>query len=34
MDRDKSGKVVALEYRNPVLRSIKYTRLSDRSSGR
>jgi Beta-lactamase len=28
--RDKAGKVVALDYSNPVLRNIKFTRLSDR----
>jgi CubicO group peptidase (beta-lactamase class C family) len=29
--RDKAGKVVALDYSNPVVRNIKFTRLSDRS---
>ena len=28
--RDKSGKVVALDYSNPVIRNVKFTRLSDR----
>jgi CubicO group peptidase (beta-lactamase class C family) len=28
--RDKAGKVVALDYSNPVVRNIKFTRLSDR----
>lgn len=29
--RDKDGKVVALDYSNPVVRNIKFTRLSDRT---
>jgi CubicO group peptidase (beta-lactamase class C family) len=29
--RDETGKVVALDYSNPVLRSVNFTRLSDRS---
>lgn len=32
--RDQSGKVVALELANPVLRNITFTRLSDRTNGR
>jgi CubicO group peptidase (beta-lactamase class C family) len=28
--RDKSGKAVALDYSNPLLRNVKFTRLSDR----
>lgn len=28
--RDKGGKVVAFDYSNPVVRNIKFTRLSDR----
>lgn len=28
--RDKSGKIVALDYSNPLLRNVKFTRLSDR----
>ena len=28
--REKSGKVVALDYSNPLLRNVKFTRLSDR----
>ena len=32
--RDKSGKVVGLDFTNPVLRKVKFTRLSDRTSGR
>ncbi|HEY0098606.1 MAG TPA: hypothetical protein VGB76_06595, partial [Pyrinomonadaceae bacterium] len=28
--RDKAGKVVALDYSNPLVRNIKFTRLSDR----
>ena len=28
--RDKAGRVVALDYSNPVIRNIKFTRLSDR----
>ena len=32
--RDKSGKVVALDYSNPVVTNIKFTRLSDRTSDR
>jgi CubicO group peptidase (beta-lactamase class C family) len=28
--RDKAGKVAALEYSNPLLRNVKFTRLSDR----
>ncbi|HEX5735059.1 MAG TPA: serine hydrolase [Blastocatellia bacterium] len=30
--RDKAGKVVALDYSNPIVRNIKFTRLSDRTS--
>jgi CubicO group peptidase (beta-lactamase class C family) len=29
--RDKDGKVVALDYSNPVVRNLKFTRLSDRT---
>jgi CubicO group peptidase (beta-lactamase class C family) len=32
--RDKDGKVVALDYSNPVVRNIKFTRLGDRTGGR
>ncbi len=32
--RDRDGKVVALDYSNPVLRNITFTRLSDGTSGR
>jgi Domain of unknown function (DUF3471) len=32
--RDKAGKVVALDYSNPVVRNIRFTRLSDRTSRR
>jgi len=32
--RDKAGKLAALEFSNPVLRNIRFTRLSDRTSGR
>lgn len=32
--RDKAGKVVGFDYSNPVLRNIKFTRLSDRTSVR
>ena len=32
--RDKAGKIVALDYSNPVVRNIKFTRLSDRTSRR
>lgn len=32
--RDRDGKVVALDYSNPVLRKITFTRLSDGTSGR
>jgi len=32
--RDKAGKVVALDYSNPVVRNIKFTRLSDRAGRR
>jgi hypothetical protein len=28
--RDKAGKVTGLEYSNPLLRKVKFTRLSDR----
>jgi hypothetical protein len=28
--RDKAGKVVGLDFSNPVLRKVKFTRLSDR----
>ena len=28
--RDQTGKVVALDYSNPALRNVKFTRLSDR----
>ena len=28
--RDKAGKVVGFDYSNPVVRNIKFTRLSDR----
>jgi len=28
-ERDKSGKVVGLEYSNPLLRKVKFTRLND-----
>jgi hypothetical protein len=28
--RDKVGKVVGLQYSNPLLRNVKFTRLSDR----
>jgi hypothetical protein len=28
--RDKDGKVVGYDYSNPVVRNIKFTRLSDR----
>ena len=31
--RDKARKVTALDYSNPVVRNIKFTRLSDRTSG-
>jgi CubicO group peptidase (beta-lactamase class C family) len=32
--RDKSGKVVALDYSNPLLRNVKFPRLSDNTSRR
>lgn len=32
--RDKAGKVVALDFSNPVLRKIHFTRVSDRTSVR
>ena len=32
--RDQAGKVVALDFTNPVLRNIKFTRLSDGTGGR
>jgi CubicO group peptidase (beta-lactamase class C family) len=32
--RDKAGKVVALDYSNPMLRKVKFTRLSDSNKGR
>jgi hypothetical protein len=32
--RDKAGKIVALDYSNPVIRKVKFTRLSDRTSRR
>ena len=28
--RDKAGKVVSLDFSNPLLRNVKFTRLSDR----
>jgi CubicO group peptidase (beta-lactamase class C family) len=33
-ERDKDGKVVGFEYSNPLLRSVRFTRLSDRPSRR
>jgi len=32
--RDKAGKIVAVDYSNPVVRNIQFTRLSDRPNGR
>ncbi|MCA1568147.1 MAG: beta-lactamase family protein [Acidobacteria bacterium] len=32
--RDKAGKVVTLDYSNPLIRNLKFTRLSDRTSSR
>lgn len=32
--RDKAGKVVGLDFSNPVLRKVRFTRLSDQSSHR
>ncbi|HEX8457020.1 MAG TPA: serine hydrolase domain-containing protein [Pyrinomonadaceae bacterium] len=32
--RDKDGKVVAFDYSNPLVRNIKFTRVSDRTGGR
>ncbi|HET8678011.1 MAG TPA: serine hydrolase [Blastocatellia bacterium] len=32
--RDKAGKIVALDYSNPLIRKIRFMRLSDRTSGR
>ncbi|HEV2802806.1 MAG TPA: serine hydrolase domain-containing protein [Pyrinomonadaceae bacterium] len=32
--RDKDGKVVGFDYSNPLVRNIKFTRLSERASGR
>jgi CubicO group peptidase (beta-lactamase class C family) len=32
--RDKDGKVTAFDYSNPVVRNVKFTRLSDRAGGR
>ena len=32
--RDQTGKVVAFDYSNPVVRNIRFTRLSDRTSRR
>jgi hypothetical protein len=32
--RDETGNVVALGYSNPVLREVRFTRLSDRASPR
>jgi len=33
-DRDAAGKVVGLDFSNPVFRNVKFTRTSDGSSGR
>jgi hypothetical protein len=32
--RDKAGQIVAIDYSNPVVRNIKFTRLSDGVIGR
>jgi hypothetical protein len=32
--RDQAGKVVAFDYSNPVVRNIRFTRLSDRTNRR
>ena len=32
--RDETGKVVAFDYSNPLLRNVRFTRLSDRTSRR
>lgn len=32
--RDETGKVVTFDYSNPMLRNIRFTRLSDRASSR
>jgi hypothetical protein len=32
--RDPTGKVVAFDYSNPLLRNVRFTRLSDRTSRR